>query len=128
MSPELDDALCAKYPFIFAGRHGDPATTAMCWGFEVGDGWFPLIDVLCEELQRETDQRGAPQIVATQVKQKHGELRFSVDVASERQYGMIELAKAASRQMCETCGAPAMLDEKRGARMSIRCPACRGIN
>jgi hypothetical protein len=99
LAPELDDALCARYPLIFAERHGDPATTAMCWGFEVDDRWFTLIDVLCRELQRETDERSAPQVVATQVKEKAGALRFHVESASDRQRAMIDLAQALSRHL-----------------------------
>ena len=50
MKPELDKALCEKYPKIFVNRHADMSTTAMCWGLEVGDGWYNLIDTLCEAL------------------------------------------------------------------------------
>lgn len=99
MAPELDEALCARHPLIFAERHGDPETTAMCWGFEVDDSWFSLIDVLCRELQRETDERGAPQVVATQVKKKAGTLRFHVTSASDRQQAMIDFAQAYSRHL-----------------------------
>ena len=99
MDPQLDETLCARHPLIFAERHGDPATTSMCWGFEVDDAWFTLIDVLCRELQRETDEHGAPQIVATQVKQKAGELRFHVREAGDRQQAMIDLAQALSRHL-----------------------------
>jgi hypothetical protein len=38
MKQELDEQLCAKYPKIFVNRHADMKTTAMCWGFECGDG------------------------------------------------------------------------------------------
>jgi hypothetical protein len=44
---ELDEALCAKYPLIFKDRHANMQTTAMCWGFETGDGWYNIIDTLC---------------------------------------------------------------------------------
>lgn len=47
MKKELDEALCAKYPLIFRDRHGDMQHTAMCWGFEVGDGWADLLDTTC---------------------------------------------------------------------------------
>lgn len=47
MKPELDKALCEKYPLIFRDRHGDMRRTLMCWGFEVGDGWYDLIDSTC---------------------------------------------------------------------------------
>ena len=47
MRKELDEKLCEKYPLIFKNRHADMTETAMCWGFECGDGWYNLIDVLC---------------------------------------------------------------------------------
>jgi hypothetical protein len=47
MRKELDEALCAKYPLIFKDRHANMQTTAMCWGFECGSGWYTIIDTLC---------------------------------------------------------------------------------
>ena len=47
MRKELDEALCAKYPLIFKDRHENMQHTAMCWGFETGDGWYNIIDTLC---------------------------------------------------------------------------------
>ena len=53
MRKELDEALCAKYPLIFKERNQDMTTTAMCWGFSCGDGWYNIIDVLCGKLYSE---------------------------------------------------------------------------
>jgi hypothetical protein len=50
---ELDEALCAKYPLIFRDRHKNMQVTAMCWGFECGDGWYNIIDILCGLLTNE---------------------------------------------------------------------------
>jgi hypothetical protein len=47
MRRELDEALCAKYPLVFKDRNENMQNTAMCWGFECGDGWYNIIDVLC---------------------------------------------------------------------------------
>jgi len=47
MRKELDEALCAKYPLIFKDRNENMQRTAMCWGFECGDGWYNIIDTLC---------------------------------------------------------------------------------
>ena len=47
MRKELDEALCAKYPLIFRDRHENMQVTAMCWGFDCGDGWYNIIDILC---------------------------------------------------------------------------------
>lgn len=55
MSPELDEKLCKKYPKIFVNRHADMRTTAMCWGFDCGDGWYNIIDALCANIQHRID-------------------------------------------------------------------------
>lgn len=57
MTPELDKALCEKYPLIFADRHNNMMETSMCWGFECGDGWYNLIATLCAYIQNKIDQR-----------------------------------------------------------------------
>jgi len=86
MRKELDEKLCAKYPKIFANRNGDKRKTLMCWGFSCGDGWYWLLDRLCSNLQWDTDKNNRdekyPQIVAMQVKEKFGGLRFYVESAT----------------------------------------------
>lgn len=46
MRKELDEKLCKDYPELYKDRHASMRTTCMCWGFDVGDGWFPLINLL----------------------------------------------------------------------------------
>lgn len=50
MNTELDEALCRDFPEIFKNRYADIRTTAMCWGFECGDGWEPLIRMTCNRI------------------------------------------------------------------------------
>ena len=50
MRQELQQKLFDKYPKIFADRTKPKTKTCMCWGLEVSDGWYDLIDVLCEAL------------------------------------------------------------------------------
>jgi hypothetical protein len=57
MRKELDEALCARYPLVFKDRNENMQRTAMCWGFECGDGWYNIIDTLCGLLTSE--YRGA---------------------------------------------------------------------
>jgi hypothetical protein len=47
MSPELDSTLCERYPQLFRDRHRADGTTAMSRGFEIGDGWFALVEAAC---------------------------------------------------------------------------------
>ena len=70
MRKELDEKLCAKYPKIFADRHGDMRTTAMCWGFECGDGWYWLIDSLCSNLQWNTDNNNKTNVIENKTLRK----------------------------------------------------------
>lgn len=58
MTEELDKKLVEKYPKIFADRYKDKRETAMCWGFECDDGWYWLIDNLCNSIQEYTDNNG----------------------------------------------------------------------
>ena len=52
MNKQLDEQLCRDFPEIFRDRHGSMATTAMCWGFDVGDGWEPMIRLLCSQIMQ----------------------------------------------------------------------------
>jgi len=49
MKAELEKQLFDKYPKIFGDHTGSPQETCMCWGLEVGDGWYDIIDVLCKQ-------------------------------------------------------------------------------
>lgn len=132
MREELDRQLVEKYPKIFANRYADMRTTAMCWGFEHGDGWYQIIDSLCANIQHHIDwqhknkefdlkwnqehpdeQRAVrepiPQVVATQVKEKFGGLRFYYDGGDDQIYGMVRMAESWAAHTCETCGAPGKL-------------------
>lgn len=124
MNPELDRALCERYPKLFARRHD--RTSCMAEGFACEDGWHHIVDALCFRLQAETDQHGAPQLVVRQIKQKLGSLRFHVGPdATPRQRAMIELAQSVALRTCEICGAPA---DGADDVLSVRCEAHRPLN
>lgn len=118
MREELDKALCEKYPKIFRDRNADMSVTCMCWGFP-GDGWYNIIDWLCGAIQNRCDNvkhyvgdKLVPvceQVVAVQVKEKFGTLRFYFDGGDEAIHGMVELAEYMSSVTCEECGKPGKL-------------------
>jgi hypothetical protein len=68
------------------------------------DGWYDIIDVLCESLQAWTDLNGAPQVVVSEVKEKWGQLSFNVKRGGREQDGMIIMAEEMSVRICELCG------------------------
>lgn len=104
MSPELDALLCRRHPLIFAERNRPDS--CMSYGFACGDGWFDIIDVLCENIQFLVDSDGLPQAVAVQVKEKFGTLRFRIMGACPEIRGMIRMAESMSGRVCELCGKP----------------------
>ncbi|HDR8993915.1 hypothetical protein [Burkholderia vietnamiensis] len=110
MRPDLQQQLYERYPAIFEHEPG----------FACGDGWFDLIDVLCAQLQGVTEH-GGPQVVATQVKEKFGSLRFYTASLNDEQHGMVELAEALSVRICEVCGSRGQLYKPGWVR--TRCDA-----
>lgn len=130
MKEELDKILCEKYPKIFANRHADMRTTAMCWGFDCGDGWFDILNQLCANIQGHIDWKNSsrerllkdnphnmkipdevPQVIAEQVKEKFGTLRFYTNGGDDVTRGMIYMAESMSSVICEQCGNKGKLRE-----------------
>ena len=170
MKTELQEKIFNKYPKIFGDRTKPMTENCMCWGLEVGDGWYNLIDVLCEaltntyttsvELDEEDGKRlgiepynfkdektsyyfkvEMPQVIASQVKEKFGTLRFyhylehnkdvtslletgkypqlekACDRFSNYVDGIIHFAETASGRTCEITGQSGELHATGGTRM-----------
>ena len=128
MNMELQNALCAKYPSIFREVGGEPNQTCMAFGIECGNGWHDLIDLLCDSITHHVESANQlyPQlkfaVVAAQIKEKYGGLRFYVDYVYDHELlqdadamkrinkhidtitGMIHMVERMSIRTCETCG------------------------
>ncbi len=120
MKEELDKLLCEKYPKIFRDRNAPMTETAMCWGFEIGDGWYQIIDSLCGNIQHYIDWKqeqkekygrgdGCHQVVVTQVKEKFGGLRFYYTGGDDEISGMVRMAESWAEHTCEECGKPGQM-------------------
>jgi hypothetical protein len=75
MKKKLELQLVEKYPVIFQEYGGDMRKTCMYWGFECGDGWYNLINSLCQSINSLIKDKNI-KVVAHQVKEKLGGLRF----------------------------------------------------
>jgi hypothetical protein len=165
MKTELQQKIFDKYPKMFGDRTKPKTETCMCWGLEVGDGWYNIIDTLCEALTYtyttsvQVDEEDGkrlgikpysdsyyfsiepPQVIATQVKEKFGTLRFyyreeySEEITSLYQTGkypdlqkiidrysnyidgVVHFAETASGRTCEETGQPGELHATGGTRM-----------
>ena len=142
MNEKLQNDLVKAYPKIFRNVGGDPMVTCMADGIQCNDGWYDLLDTLCHTMQRwcdaenkryitETDKyefvvEGDPeyvQVVAAQVKEKLGELRFYVDGGDATTQGIIQMAENMSSRICELCGSPAKTSRDSGW-LHTTCDAC----
>jgi hypothetical protein len=124
MKKELQNKLYKKYPKIFVQRKLSMTQTAMCWGLECSDGWYWLIEKLCEMLQWDIDHNKHNQIEATQVKEKFGTLRFYTNNQDEKQAGMIALAEYMSGYVCERCGETKGVTQTKGWIVTL-CQKCK---
>ena len=123
MNKKLEQELFDKYPKIFIEKDLPMSETCMCWGIDCGNGWFNLLDLLCSSLQWDTDKNDREQVVATQVKEKFGTLRFYTHGTDEYQRGMIALAENMSGKTCDVCGQPG--ETKGRMWVSTLCEPCR---
>lgn len=121
MSPEKSKILTDKYPKIFPlPKEEGGESLDYYFGFECGDGWFDLIDLLCKNIQHHVewaistpeDKREDLQVVAVQIKEKFSTLRFYYDGGDEYLRGMIQMAEAMSGKICENCGDKATVKTK----------------
>lgn len=104
MKLELDTKLCNDFPELFVNRYRDPKTTAMCWGFDCGDGWYDLIHNLCNDIVVHCVATGQKPPVVQQVKEKFGMLRFYIDMGDDYIWDLISAAEKKSATVCDTCG------------------------
>ena len=110
MSPDKQQALYDKYPELFE-RHILPATqTCMCWGITTGDGWYDIIDRLCQRITDHCSDNDIELPRFEQVKEKFGGLRvyFHESVGPVMIQFAVE-AENASVQTCEETGRPGTL-------------------
>lgn len=111
MRQELERKIVVRWPTWF-DVDGDVRRTRMADGFAHGDGWFPLLWQLCEDLEPEVQQMeketGTPFRVL-QVKEKFGALRFYVAHSNPDVDLIIAAAQQRSLRTCELCGKPGSL-------------------
>lgn len=118
---EFEEKLFSKYEFY---RPELPQTQSLiCFGLEVGKGWYPLIEELSEKLNelylKEKEKveinKQAKALLQDeevfyfnvfQVKEKFGTLRFYVDGGTDEMHKLINEYEVKTEITCEMCGAP----------------------
>lgn len=120
MKKEYDEYLVKNFPGLYRQRYLSPKETCMCWGFNTGDGWFPLIKKLSEDIIKIS-----PETEAVQVKEKFGGLRFYVTNANDEVYDLISKAEKESYKTCEKCGTRENVTTNEDGWVFTLCDKCR---
>ena len=92
-----------QFPKMFSEPYG---------GVAVGEGWWPIVESLCGQIQHHIDWRTkygniVPQVVVHQIKEKFGGLRFYYEGGDDQIQGMVNMAESWAEHSCEDCGVPA---------------------
>jgi hypothetical protein len=147
MSDDKFEELAKRWPHLF-----EKATCGDI--FEVGDGWFTIIDVMCgmicwqvstrldaisnisrrpvpdtrmiDALKEELAMHIDELPSFTQVKEKFGSLRIYTQGGTEQHNGYIAFAESMSQRTCEICGNIGNL--RASAWVKTRCGAHTGID
>ena len=120
MNKDLEKVLVEKYPTLYKDYRSKSPGACMRFGFECHDGWFKLIDDLSAKLSKFD-------IVASQVKEKFGGLRFYIGPCkiedSDEVFGYIGEAEDLSLKTCEICGNEGELQDQTHW-LKVRCENC----
>ena len=132
MKAELQQQLYEKYPNIFRQKDLDKTVTAMCWGVSCGDGWYDLIDTLCENIQNRivNFNRNRPEeehlvCEAVQVKEKFGGLCFYTYGGDDYIDGLISMAESMSYHICTECSKPSAKQDNNRGWIYTLCESCK---
>lgn len=100
---QFDFNMRERFPKMFSQPFG---------GFDIGKGWWPIIESLCLTIQSYIDWQNSSkpgtieQVVVEQIKEKFGGLRFYYVGGNGTVDGMVQLAEAWASNTCESCGSP----------------------
>lgn len=130
MKRELDEKLCKIAPHLFADRLGNMQQTAMCWGFECGDGWYKILEEAARKIEPlivaaiAADPKAGEYgfFRASQIKEKYGTLRFYLSGGTDEMYKITHKAMKQSGKICEVCGKAGMLRGR--GWLFTRCTKC----
>lgn len=112
-----------KYPKIFVQHSWSMTKTCMCWGLCIGNGWYHLIDELCQRIQNNVDARGIRQIEAIQVKEKYGSLCFYTNYHDDEISRFIRDAEHKAANTCSKCSKMGIARDDDGW-LDVLCDSC----
>lgn len=92
---EYTQYMLETYPDMFGDYNKSPQETCMCWGFDIGNGWYHVLDSLCAKLDAIRDAT-LINVKFSQIKEKFGGACFyhyTVFPKTESEEGYLGTAK-----------------------------------
>ncbi|WP_448108838.1 hypothetical protein [Pseudomonas azerbaijanoccidentalis] len=115
--------LIGKYPRIFQDHYA--VWPGVRWmGIDCGEGWFPLIERLCQEIQQRTEDSPMSPVFISHMKEKFGVLRITFQGGNISITALVAMAESESSEVCEACGAPGNLVRTRHGWIKTLCTTC----
>ncbi len=111
----FEQRLKETYPKMFSKPYG---------GICVDQGWWPIVESLCSNIQhylnwKNKESEVVPQVEIAQIKEKFGGLRFYYDGGDDQIQGMVSMAESWADHTCEQCGNPGK--SRRGGWIKTLC-------
>jgi hypothetical protein len=135
MTKELEIKLVERYPKILAEYTQTEVMSCMRWGMEFSDGWFDLMDKGLHKIQYFCDIAGGGlQLVAHQIKEKYGALRFYYSIVNgstiqvEILDDLAEQMMSKSEYICEITGQSGLLCSRGGWLKTLCYSEARKLN
>ena len=126
MDAELQNQLYEKYPYLFSNRNKSRMESCMCWGCEVGNGWYELLSSVCWRIFQHDRNTADPEYIPVkfdQIKEKYGGLRVYYSGGNNYVRGVISMAEEYSYKVCEVCGNSGK--PNKGGWITTLCESCR---
>jgi hypothetical protein len=140
MDKKLQNKLYKKYPSIFQDRKKSMKETCMCWGLEIPDSWYHLLDSLCETIMDIEYNYKNLKVRASQVKEKYATLRFYYNIegklkdksrSADRIHALLDGALWMATHMCSKicfdCGSSLDVTSTKKGWIVYLCKKCHEI-
>ncbi|WP_163008012.1 hypothetical protein [Pseudomonas viridiflava] len=126
MTSNFEYHLLKDFPRLFGATTAErpQPSTGGIGRINCGEGWFLLIQLLCEQIQETVDASGSMAPTVMYIEEKFGVMRVACSGANVAVRTLISAAERASGSCCEACGALAQTARTKHGWIKTLCQNC----